>query len=185
MGYFLEVPASKGKAQLITEGKVMMMTTGNASDPLDKFARETKEAHLVLRELGSQFFAVRAAGARADRPRDHLRKETIMEKNTELAYKTLDYIREHPEEWSQDSFFCGTTACFAGRAIMIALEKGNEADVRAWMTDKYGSSRDSQWLARQLLGWTYEEAHHVFYRFTSDFTELERAVKEVLNGEVG
>jgi hypothetical protein len=39
------VPASKGKAQLITEGKVMMMTTGDASNPLDKFARETRWAY--------------------------------------------------------------------------------------------------------------------------------------------
>src|SRR6266704_2128594 len=48
---------------------------------------------------------------------------TTLLRGEELAFLTLDYIREHPEEWDQESYFggCDTTACFAGRAILLAL----------------------------------------------------------------
>jgi hypothetical protein len=105
-----------------------------------------------------------------------------MEKNTELAYKTLDYIREHPEEWSQRTWVCETAACFAGRAVLIGLELEGWHGWQGWRS---GTPENTAAAARRLLGWTYEEGDHVFHNFTSDFTELERAVKEVLNGEVG
>jgi hypothetical protein len=34
----------------------------------------------------------------------------------DLAYATLDYIRDHPEEWDQGHYRCGSTACFIGRS---------------------------------------------------------------------
>lgn len=96
----------------------------------------------------------------------------------ELAYSTLDYIREHPEEWDQDSYFCGSTACFAGRVILLALGKS----WRAYQNRGTGMSTGS--LARELLGWTPEQADAVFRCWTDDFTVLELQVKRVLNGEI-
>ena len=50
----------------------------------------------------------------------------------DLAYATLDYIRENPEEWDQDCYQCGTVACFAGRAIMLATgEQAVSREIRA------------------------------------------------------
>lgn len=103
-------------------------------------------------------------------------------KNTELAYKTLDYIREHPQDWNQLNYFCGTTACFAGRAILIALGFSTELEFRQWQQDNWDCTTTI--VAQRLLGWTPREAHHVFASYTRDFTVLETAVKEVLNGEV-
>lgn len=92
-------------------------------------------------------------------------------KNEDLTYATLDYIREHPKEWDQSSYVCGSTACFAGRACLIAGVRDEKGDI--WREP-----------ARKALGWTRSEAAHVFYLQTKDFAVLERAVKEVLNGEV-
>lgn len=100
--------------------------------------------------------------------------------NDDLAYAALDYIREHPEEWDQSKYICrtscGTTACFAGRVALIARERGMHP------YPVYGVSAGI--IAQDMLGWTCEECFHVFHNYTSDFTVLETAVKEVLNGEV-
>jgi hypothetical protein len=40
--------------------------------------------------------------------------------NLKLIYDTLDHIDEHPEEWNQAMFACGTTACFAGHAMLLS-----------------------------------------------------------------
>lgn len=92
-----------------------------------------------------------------------------MTKNIELAYEALDYIREHPEEWDQASYTCGSTACFAGRASLIA-----------------GIHPTMIWIhtARHALGWSDAEAESVFWLQTRDFDVLENAVKRVLNGEI-
>ena len=88
----------------------------------------------------------------------------------DLAYATLDYIREHPEEWDQDSYFGGATACFAGRAVLLAGFKAH--------------ARHPGIHAAELLGWTDVQAEYVFHCFTTDFGVLERHVKAVLNGEI-
>jgi len=96
----------------------------------------------------------------------------------DLAYATLDYIREHPEEWNQGFYFfrnttafsCSTTACFAGRAVVLSGE--------------FTENRHTGIHAAELLGWTDVQADYVFRCFTTDFGVLERHVKAVLNGEV-
>lgn len=40
--------------------------------------------------------------------------------NAELAYKALDHIDAHPEEWDQATWHCGTAACFAGHALRLS-----------------------------------------------------------------
>jgi hypothetical protein len=102
----------------------------------------------------------------------------IMLTGDDLAYAALDYIREHPEEWDQDSYFdsCGTVACFAGRAILLAL--GHRPPVEEMAATPLFQ------VAQELLGWSYEQADAVFYYWTTDFAQLEKRVKQVLNGEI-
>jgi hypothetical protein len=47
--------------------------------------------------------------------------------NAELAYKVLDHIDAHPEQWRQQDWIsrpdgadCGTAACFAGWACLLS-----------------------------------------------------------------
>lgn len=40
--------------------------------------------------------------------------------NAALAYATLDHIDANPDEWNQERWICGTGACYAGHAVMIA-----------------------------------------------------------------
>jgi hypothetical protein len=50
--------------------------------------------------------------------------------NAELAYKVLDHIDAHPEQWDQglwwieqDDDFCGTVGCFAGWTCALSGER--------------------------------------------------------------
>lgn len=107
-----------------------------------------------------------------------------------LAFATLDYIRDHPEEWAQDTYYgygvCGTTACFAGHVIMLARGRRLTGDeLKDIPEDAYPEYVGPIGVAvRRLLGWSASQAHAVFYDTTRDFTELELQVKKVLNGEI-
>jgi hypothetical protein len=111
----------------------------------------------------------------------------VFVKNASLACQTLDYIREHPAEWDQHDYFCGTTACFAGRAILTGLGLPGVAAFRDWQEDQSrttGCVPGTSEIACQLLGWNASEGEYVFGLMTRDFSVLERAVREVLNGEI-
>lgn len=47
---------------------------------------------------------------------------TAAKPNAELAYRVLDQIDAHPEQWYQGSWVrnCGTSFCFAGWALTLA-----------------------------------------------------------------
>jgi hypothetical protein len=116
----------------------------------------------------------------------------------DLAYATLDYIREHPEEWNQCSYYgkktaeCGTTACFAGHAIILALGRRLTTeelkDIPVEFTSMEFTCRNevssTGVAARRLLGWSTSQARAVFYNYSADFARLEARVKQVLNGEI-
>lgn len=124
--------------------------------------------------------------------------------NTQLVDETLAAIESDLKHWDQYSFIawshlddnaevgtieelrdCGTTACFAGHAILLAGGKytngagWSHPDVRAFGD----SSSTAESIAQQLLGFTSTEATKIFYTFTDDFDVLKRTVKDVLNGE--
>jgi hypothetical protein len=44
--------------------------------------------------------------------------------NAELAYKVLDHIDAHPEQWNQGVYIgsgeCGTVGCFAGWTVLLS-----------------------------------------------------------------
>ena len=99
----------------------------------------------------------------------------------DLAYATLDYIREHPEEWDQRSYWCGSTACFIGRALTIAWDTTLAgARERHWA----GTGKSPTVVAAELLGWTPLQAAMVSGNGTEDFTTLEHVVKGILNGTI-
>lgn len=103
----------------------------------------------------------------------------------DLAYATLDYIREHPEEWDQRFYFCESQACFAGRAIILAGGKKLIGTDWEFFEDGITCLGPTGVVARKLLGWTKTQAREVFTRCQSkDFTELETRVKQVLNREI-
>lgn len=49
---------------------------------------------------------------------------TTRRPNAALAYRVLDHIDAHPEQWDQDTYYapssCGTTACFAGWSVLLS-----------------------------------------------------------------
>lgn len=49
-------------------------------------------------------------------PRNHDRRSPML--NTKALIDTYAYVRDHPEEWRQVTWVCGTTACFAGHAAL-------------------------------------------------------------------
>jgi hypothetical protein len=66
-----------------------------------------------------------------------------MERNDELIDKVLHYIENHPDEWDQETWFCGTTACFAGRALLMS---GFEIVDTALLREKIKGHEDYGWL---------------------------------------
>lgn len=101
----------------------------------------------------------------------------MAERNDDLAYQVLDHIRENPESWNQREYFCGTTACYAGWTL--TLDAMNNGEVL-----EHSGMWNPGMNAAQVLGWTWWEAASVFGNMTRDFSQLERLVKRVLNGEV-
>lgn len=74
-------------------------------------------------------------------------------RNAELAYRTLDYIDAHPDEWDQTGWVCGTKACFAGWAVFLS---GGRVSGTSWdprVADVYPNSP-----AKAYEGWSVDEA---------------------------
>lgn len=109
-----------------------------------------------------------------------------MEPNYSLLENTMVHIRSNPELHNQASFFergeLGMTACFAGRALLLAgyqpvMATDNSAAV--YMPD---GTIELAWIAAQkLLGLTYEQASNLFTPANTSHM-LELMVKDVLNG---
>ena len=101
--------------------------------------------------------------------------------NKPLILATLDTIEANLPRWLQDTFAdtssCGTTACFAGWAL---INSGYTLDEQANFVGPHGSlvdMRDIEPLARQLLGFNYTQSDRIFYWFPEDhMPELGRLV---------
>lgn len=135
-----------------------------------------------------------------------------MTPNAPLLLKTLEHIENHPEEWNQESWMCGTTACFAGHA---ALLDGGEICVDSldgWFVARDDDPRDALWTladgrlkihaeirARHALALDNQQAERLFsagntlddlraevYRLLGDFDKLaeqaERVAIQAING---
>lgn len=95
----------------------------------------------------------------------------------DLAYQALDHIRDDPKSWRQVTYFCESRACFAGWVLHL-----NASNYNREVSDK--ECYDPGAAAAKLLGWSWDDAKTVFGSMTTEFSELERLVKNVLNGEV-
>lgn len=65
--------------------------------------------------------------------------------NAELAYRVLDHIDAHPEQWDQGIYIgkaeCGTVACFAGWTALLSGGKPGffaYSDETSWLEDGLG-----------------------------------------------
>jgi len=101
--------------------------------------------------------------------------------NAPLMFKTLDHIDAHPDEYNQGEWAtkgpCGTVACFAGTAVMLA---GHEFDFRyedVDATDVVKDGRSIREVARLELGLTFDQGEVLFYGGNSldDVRELVHA----------
>jgi hypothetical protein len=123
--------------------------------------------------------------------------------NAELAYKVLDHIDAHPEQWDQKAWLkgtdCGTAACFAGWAVVLAghdvtFDTEPEADGSHYYAtiDGSGSRTVSATAARDLgiedafvpcrncagCGYTSDASHDLFDS-DNDREDLGRIVAEI------
>jgi hypothetical protein len=73
--------------------------------------------------------------------------------NAELAYRVLDYVTAHPEQWNQKKWWCGTSGCFAGWTINLS---GEEVD-RFGIVYVGGALEHIANRAAQLLGFEDED----------------------------
>ena len=112
-------------------------------------------------------------------------QEELALRGNDLACATLDYIRDHQEEWNQNDYFCGTTACFAGHALVLAgAVRAGKVNGRPLYSEIESGDFNEFEKAMVLLGWTFGQAAHVFYNPTKRFGNLEMAVKAVISGAV-
>lgn len=84
--------------------------------------------------------------------------------NVELLTRTLDYIVAHPKEWNQRDWRCGTAACFAGNAALLAgwqwIMPFGDPD-QYLMSRRLADGRCST-IAQSELGLTEDEAGWLF-----------------------
>lgn len=76
--------------------------------------------------------------------------------NAELAYRVLDHIDAHPEQWRQSVYIgpaeCGTAACFAGWACLLSGEEPNYRGIPNLPTAGLMSGNTVPERAEELLG---------------------------------
>lgn len=84
--------------------------------------------------------------------------------NIELLQQTLQHIEDHPEEWNQHTWYtddpellpsgnqCGTAACFAGTAIILAGGTFEDCDSAYPPGRRDGDALHAGDLAQALLG---------------------------------
>lgn len=88
-----------------------------------------------------------------------------------LAYAALNQIRSDPQHWDQTSWIgeseCGTTACFAGRVVMMA---GIDLDTPAAIP------RSIQSTAIDLLGLVDDDVIHPLFQPSNTLEDLESLV---------
>lgn len=121
--------------------------------------------------------------------------------NKVLVDQVLDHLRKHPQEWDQDQWFCETTACFGGRALLMSgyrmintaiEEPANSmeyrdrfgADCGDWeMVDADGNVIfDYGQRAGQVLGIPWPQVGEIFGCMSRDFDEFEGIVRDVVEG---
>lgn len=103
-----------------------------------------------------------------------------MIRNTELLEQVMQHITDHPEKHSQEEWFCGTAACFAGWACLMSGWKQVEVD--SVRVTRPGVSSYADTVATAELGLEEHEANRLFDGAnTRDMLRL--MVKDLVNGD--
>lgn len=99
----------------------------------------------------------------------------MTQRNTELLQKTMQFIKDHPEQHDQTDYWteCGTPSCFAGWALHLSGHTCQQ--VRSGLL----SSGD---YAALVLGLTTSERIELFCPGNTIFM-LELMVKDLVNGD--
>lgn len=107
--------------------------------------------------------------------------------NKELLLQTLAYIEEHPEEWRQGRWRCGSTACFAGHAALLAGAEWLHKKEINQATDEKVRAPDGavEWVndyAKHVLGLTTDVAEALFHG-NNTLSDLRRIVAGLVDPE--
>lgn len=120
-----------------------------------------------------------------------LEDEEVRIPNVPLLRKTMEYIEQHPDEWSQDVWSakraCGTTMCFAGTALHLSghdfvYQPTNEDVEFAAMVRGFENDGSVGEVAARVLGLSEEQASAIFHCYTSR-PDVLRVVVEAAVGE--
>lgn len=113
--------------------------------------------------------------------------------NTELAWKVLDHIAAHPEQWDQKTWLkrtdCGTAGCFAGWTALLSGDKPDWLECGGALFGEYTSfvrvnannrmvGRTVETRAAELLDIDEEDAYFLF-NATNDLDDLTRYVNKI------
>lgn len=113
--------------------------------------------------------------------------------NSFLLDATLDYIEAHPEEWTQDQWRCGTSACFAGHATRLAGARwkaqqpngGDFGDLGYFaVVTPDGETTHVQWYAADVLGLSWHQRRLLFSGVNTleDLKLLVKLIKDDVDG---
>lgn len=96
-------------------------------------------------------------------------------RNVELLQKTMQYIKDHPEDHKQWTVWdtCGTPGCFMGWAQCLS---------GMTFQDYINIPQDSIDWAQEHLGLTEHEANLIFYPCNTA-RMLELMIKDLVNGD--
>ena len=117
--------------------------------------------------------------------------------NVELLWVTLNHIKRNPDTWDQESWRCGSSACFAGHAALQAGGRWLDKDdmFSPWVVvdnDKIEfpdellrlntltmeKGVDAPIFAAEVLGLNQAEARNLFH-FRNALADLERIVLDL------
>lgn len=115
--------------------------------------------------------------------------------NKELIFGVLDYIETHPKEWDQEEWFCETTACFGGRALLMSGQgyriidtfEEHPADAEGLELLRFEMVNGANHVvgnlsvdAAKVLGLPEHLAHQIFGCMVSDPGDLRKVVEDVV-----
>lgn len=96
---------------------------------------------------------------------------------------SMTHIIDHPEEWNQEKWVCGSAACFAGRGL---LNNGYQVFYDSMQdrnfASKGGTSADVADAAAALYGITQLDAK-ILFSPNNTLDALQEMVKDLANGE--
>lgn len=110
------------------------------------------------------------------------------EANVPLLRKTLEHIQNHPDEWEQSIWHCGTKFCFAGHACILSGDRIYHPDGELEtqysefvVSSEDGEIREIRDRAQTILGLCAHNAN-VLFDPDNSLPVLERIVQILSEG---